>query len=136
MGTPHRGSSFAYWAKLVANVLATTQLGVNTSPRLLKDLQRNSTVLSSISQQTVELLSALRIRTFYELEKLNFIGSLVQYLFIRRISWLIHSGDCGERLCCPTCRERGSNSYASKSQDNMPISLNGKSKISARMESN
>jgi hypothetical protein len=82
MGTPHRGSNVAYWSKVLANIVRTTQLGNNTSSELLADLQKNSRILSDISTQFVERGSALQIRTFYETEMVDFLNCVVSYHYL------------------------------------------------------
>lgn len=68
MGTPHRGSSVAYWTSYLANILRIAQLGTATNSQLLTDLQNNSRPLADISQRFVERGANLNILTFFELE--------------------------------------------------------------------
>jgi hypothetical protein len=75
LGTPHRGSDAAYWATYVANVLKVLQLGRGTNTAFVSALQRNSTEFANISQQWIERAAPLKIRTFYETERL--LGELV-----------------------------------------------------------
>jgi hypothetical protein len=75
LGTPHRGSDAAYWATYAANVLKVLQLGRGTNTFFVSALQRNSTEFANISQQWIERAAPLRIRTFYETERL--LGELV-----------------------------------------------------------
>ncbi|KAL9593091.1 MAG: hypothetical protein Q9179_006109 [Wetmoreana sp. 5 TL-2023] len=77
LGTPHRGSDAAYWTGFIARALKAAQLGTGTNDQLLAALQKNSKTLSDISEQFVERADTLRIRTFYETKKLDFLSSLV-----------------------------------------------------------
>jgi len=77
MGTPHRGADAASWASIVARALGALQMGTGTNKNLLSDLQRNSGALWQISQQFVERASTLKIRTFYEVNKLDYMSSLI-----------------------------------------------------------
>ena len=69
-GVPHRGSDVAYWGTFAANLLETIQLGFGTNSNFVKDLQRNSETLANISEQFFPLGDKLKIRTFYETERL------------------------------------------------------------------
>lgn len=77
MGTPHRGADVAYWTDFLARALYSAQLGTGTNSRLLPDLKKNSKTLSDISSQFVERGSSLQIRTFYEIEKMDYTNVLV-----------------------------------------------------------
>jgi hypothetical protein len=79
LGTPHCGSNAAYWATYAANVLKVLQLGRGTNTSFVSALQRNSTEFANISQQWIERAAPLKIRTFFETERL--LGELV-YLTI------------------------------------------------------
>src|SRR5271170_1461681 len=74
-GTPHRGSEAAYWGAYAANVLKVLQLGRGTNTSFVSALQRNSPEFAHISQQWIERAAPLKIRTFYETERL--LGELV-----------------------------------------------------------
>ena len=75
LGTPHRGSDAAYWGTYVANVLKVLQLGRGTNTSFISALKRNSPEFANISQQWIERAAPLKIRTFYETERL--LGELV-----------------------------------------------------------
>ncbi|KAL8654315.1 MAG: hypothetical protein Q9226_003490 [Calogaya cf. arnoldii] len=77
LGTPHRGSDVAYWMGFVARAFQTAQLGTGTNSKLLEALEKNSSTLSNISQEFVERGAGLKIRTFYETEKMDYMNSLV-----------------------------------------------------------
>jgi hypothetical protein len=74
-GTPHRGSDAAYWAAYAARVLKVIQSGRGTNDTFVSALQRNSEVFINVSEQWIERAAPLRIRTFYETERLY--GELV-----------------------------------------------------------
>lgn len=69
-GTPHRGSDAAYWASFVATLLKYGQLGFGTNSTYIAALQRNSQTFADISEQFIERAVELKIRTFYETEKM------------------------------------------------------------------
>jgi hypothetical protein len=69
-GVPHGGSDIAYWGNFAANLLKITQLGFGTNTSFVEALKRNSATFADISQQFSECGANLRIRTFYETEKL------------------------------------------------------------------
>lgn len=74
-GVPHRGSDLAYWSTLAARLLNTVQLGLGTNQSFVEALQRNSQTFADISQSFIERAAPLKVRTFYETEKLY--GNLV-----------------------------------------------------------
>ena len=82
MGTPHRGASAASWGDFVARALQALQMNTATNRNLLSDLEKNSEALWQISQQFVERASTLTIRTFYEINKLDYMSCLVYILLI------------------------------------------------------
>ena len=69
-GVPHRGSDLAYWSTLAARLLNTISLGSRTNTSFVEALQRNSQTFADISQSFIERAAPLKIRTFYETEKL------------------------------------------------------------------
>ncbi|KAL6408559.1 hypothetical protein AUP68_08419 [Ilyonectria robusta] len=77
MATPHRGSSVATWAKIVATAKRSAQLGRGTNVEVLAVLQHHSKVLSEISSQFVERGTNLQISTFYETEALDYLNSVI-----------------------------------------------------------
>ena len=81
MGTPHRGANAAAWAKFAAYALRALQMGTATNKSLVSDLRKNSKTLAQISQQFVERGSTLRIKTFYEGNKTDYMNCLVFYFF-------------------------------------------------------
>ena len=56
-------------------------MGTATNTGLLSDLRKNSETLGQISQQFVERGSALKMKTFYETIKLNYMKYLVYFLW-------------------------------------------------------
>lgn len=74
-GMPHRGSDLAYWSTLAAKLLNTVQVGRGTNQSFVEALQRNSKTFTDISQSFIDRAAPLKVRTFYETEKLY--GSLV-----------------------------------------------------------
>jgi len=77
MGTPHRGADAASWANFVARALGAAQMGTATNTNLLSALKKNSEVLREITKQFTERAPTLRIKTFYEVDKLDYMSSLV-----------------------------------------------------------
>lgn len=74
-GVPHRGSDLAYWSTFAARLLNTVQLGLRTNTSFVEALARNSQTFTDISQSFIERAAPLKIRTFYETEKLY--GNLI-----------------------------------------------------------
>lgn len=74
-GVPHRGSDLAYWSTFAARLLNTVQLGLRTNTSFVEALTRNSQTFTDISQSFIERAAPLKIRTFYETEKLY--GNLI-----------------------------------------------------------
>lgn len=69
-GVPHRGSDLAYWSTFAARLLKTVQLGLGTNKSYVEALRKNSQTFADISQSFTERAEPLKIRTFYETEKL------------------------------------------------------------------
>jgi hypothetical protein len=74
-GVPHRGTDLAYWATFASRIIQAMQLDFGTNPHFVTDLQKNSRTFADISKQFIERGDMLKIRTFYETEKLY--GQLV-----------------------------------------------------------
>ncbi|PMD42291.1 hypothetical protein L207DRAFT_485775 [Hyaloscypha variabilis F] len=71
LGVPHRGSDAAWWFSFAASSLKGATLGMSTHTVLVKDLQKASPALATISKQFVERGRSLQIYTFYETRKLS-----------------------------------------------------------------
>ena len=82
LGTPHRGADAATWANFVALAFRALQMGTSTNSlrSLHSDLRKDSEILRQISQQFVERGSTLRMKTFYETNKSDYMNCLVYYL--------------------------------------------------------
>ncbi|KAK8011642.1 hypothetical protein PG990_010607 [Apiospora arundinis] len=97
-GTPHRGSNAAGIGGMFGKILRSFSLGASTNVQLLKDLEVNSlvqtypnahttraNVVHQLGSRSLERISTLfltkchriRIVSFYELDKLPFMNSLV-----------------------------------------------------------
>ena len=74
-GVPHHPSDFAYGSTLAANLLQTIQLDLRTNKSFVKAFRRNFQTFADVSKSFIERAAPLKIRTFYETEKLN--GNLV-----------------------------------------------------------
>src|SRR2546421_639887 len=70
-GVPHRGADLAFWLEFPARLLKYGQLGFGGNTAHLSALKKNSTMFASISGSFIERGSHLRIRTFYETEKMG-----------------------------------------------------------------
>lgn len=70
-GVPHRGSDVAYWGLYAANLLKYAQLGFGTNTKFVEALDRNSHEFADICDQFIERGANLKIRTFYETEKMG-----------------------------------------------------------------
>ena len=69
-GVPHRGAESGYWANFAGTIIKVALIG-RTNTSLAAALQQNSAKFAEISQQFVERGAPLKIRTFYETEKLD-----------------------------------------------------------------
>ncbi|KAK8130582.1 hypothetical protein PG999_002962 [Apiospora kogelbergensis] len=77
LGTPHRGSDGAFWAKLFGNLANTLTLGAIRT-QLLEDLKRKSDILGAVCSQFVERSQSLhRIFSIYERVRIKGLPSLV-----------------------------------------------------------
>lgn len=70
-GVPHRGADVAYWSTFAASVSKTLQLGLGTNRSFVKALQKNSPSFAAISNSFIERAALLKIRTFYETDRLH-----------------------------------------------------------------
>ncbi|KAH0346535.1 hypothetical protein KCU81_g3912, partial [Aureobasidium melanogenum] len=73
LGVPHGGADSAYWANLPAQMIPYVTLGLRGNPRFLRSLESKSADCVRISRDFVHRAVSLRIRTFYETEKLGTI---------------------------------------------------------------
>jgi hypothetical protein len=71
LGVPHRGADAAWWFSFAASSLKGATLGMSTHTALVKDLQKASHTLATISKQFVNEGKSLKIYTFYETRKLS-----------------------------------------------------------------
>lgn len=62
---------------MFANILKASSLGTSTNSRLSEDLEAHSNVLWQISKSFVERGKDLRIYSFYELDKMDFMNCRV-----------------------------------------------------------
>jgi hypothetical protein len=79
LGVPHRGADAAWWFSFAASSLKGATLGASTHTALVKDLQKASPVLATISKQFIDRAKSLKIYTFYETRKLS--GIVVCHVF-------------------------------------------------------
>jgi hypothetical protein len=81
-GVPHRGSNsgIAYWADFAARLVNFGSFGFASNTKYLQQLQSNSSAFSAISAQFIDRAAPLKIRTFYESEKMG--NQLVCLLFL------------------------------------------------------
>jgi Calcineurin-like phosphoesterase/NACHT domain/Ankyrin repeats (3 copies)/Putative serine esterase (DUF676) len=70
LGTPHKGSDVAYWGTYAARLVKAMQFGFGTNTNFITALQKNSASFAEITRQFTPLATSLKIRTFYETEKL------------------------------------------------------------------
>ena len=102
--TPHRGSDFANYGKVLAT--AATRLSNSPAPKLLAALKSNSTALSDLTTQFANLPRNFQISTFYELKPMHFSRSLVSthHHARERISPMDLLSDCRKGICNPRSR--------------------------------
>lgn len=77
-GTPHRGSDMAKWASMLAAILKAASISSSTNTGLSKDLIPGSRILTNISRSFVQRSSQLRIFSFYETQKMDFMNDVVR----------------------------------------------------------
>jgi hypothetical protein len=77
-GTPHKGSELAGLGTVLANFLRLSSLGASTNVQLVRDLARNSAKLEQVSDAFLQHGSSLKVITFYELEMMDMMSSLVR----------------------------------------------------------
>lgn len=77
-GTPHKGSDMASLGSVLANFLRLSSMGASTNAQLVRDLTRNSAKLEQISDTFLQHGSSLKVVTFYELETMDMMSSLVR----------------------------------------------------------
>ncbi|KAF4971464.1 hypothetical protein FSARC_1692 [Fusarium sarcochroum] len=75
-GTPHRGSDLANWGTMLSAILKAGSFGTSTNTQLSKDLMPDSRDLERISRSFVALSSTLKVYSFYETEKMDFLRTL------------------------------------------------------------
>lgn len=77
MGTPHQGSEIASLGSVCADVLEAVSLGRNTNSPLIKELKESSNTLQDISHAFAHLGADLSVHSFFETEKMDFLGNVV-----------------------------------------------------------
>ncbi|KAM5344762.1 hypothetical protein ACJ41O_010624 [Fusarium nematophilum] len=75
LATPHRGSAYANWARILARILKYA--GRRMKTQLSKDLEPKSRVLEQISRSFVERTEAMTIVSFYETSKLDYASAVI-----------------------------------------------------------
>lgn len=76
-GTPHKGSAIASFASILGKALSGASLGTHTNTQLVKDLERHSFKLEQVSDTFLQNAHHLRVITFYELNKMDYMSTLV-----------------------------------------------------------
>lgn len=90
MGTPHRGSAIASWAKGAAKLLELAFLGTSTNTKLAKDLEPSSKKLRYISD-TFQVMCAqdkYQVVSCYETDKMSPLNTVVGTYPLASLSWL------------------------------------------------
>lgn len=70
MATPHRGLDLSFWDSLGPRIVRAATLGIKTNTKLIKDLKPNSEMLERISDSFAHRSASLKIRSFYETERM------------------------------------------------------------------
>jgi hypothetical protein len=78
-GVPHRGSDVAFWADFPVKITKYASIGFRGNDKFLDALKRDSKDWRELSESFVERGADLRIRTFYETEK---IGNLLVSTYV------------------------------------------------------
>lgn len=76
-GTPHRGSDLAKWASVLGAILKAGSLASSTNTGIPKDLAPRSRVLEAISRSFMSKSRNLKIYSFYETQKMEFMNDVV-----------------------------------------------------------
>jgi hypothetical protein len=84
LGVPHRGADLAYWADFPAKLLRYGLVGFGGNTAYLDALRKDSQTLRDISEQFVKRVASIKIRTFYETEKLGNMLVCAQYYSDKR----------------------------------------------------
>lgn len=87
MGTPHHGAGTASWATFVSRAFEALRMDTATNRNLLSNRRNNSEALEQIAQQFAERVSTIRMKTFYETMKLDYMNYLVRFFFLD--NWLL-----------------------------------------------
>ena len=96
-GTPHTGSSTAKFGEILASIAKASSLGTRTNVKLLADLKNNSDTLWSVAKSFVDRGKELRIISFYETEKMEFMNCLVSLTKIEKAEDEGNDGSSDER---------------------------------------
>lgn len=95
LGVPHGGADSAYWAKFPARMIPYVTFGLRGNPSFLKSLESKSEDCVRISRDFVHRAVSLKIRTFYETEKLgNMIVSVANLPCLNAKSHRLCVGRC------------------------------------------
>ncbi|PTB68629.1 hypothetical protein BBK36DRAFT_1166530 [Trichoderma citrinoviride] len=70
MATPHRGSNLGYWDSIGPRLIRAASLGFKCNTKLIKDLKVDSEMLKRISDSFAYRGASLKIRSFYETERM------------------------------------------------------------------
>ncbi|KAI0418625.1 hypothetical protein F5X98DRAFT_373437 [Xylaria grammica] len=76
-GTPHKGSGIAHWSSMLTSMLDASDLATTATSQLAEDFELDSSILEHISESFVEHGEKLKIFSFYETEKMDFMNSRV-----------------------------------------------------------
>ncbi|KAJ0123855.1 hypothetical protein J7T55_012326 [Diaporthe amygdali] len=76
-GTPHRGSELAPLGYIASRALKAGSMGSHTNSQLTRDLERNSSSLSQISKSFLQHGHRIKIVSFVETEKMDWLSCLV-----------------------------------------------------------
>jgi hypothetical protein len=66
LATPHRGSDIAAWVSMFTNLMNAVSLGQALRNDLLRNLEKDSTMLMELSNQFVHRAASLKILSFTE----------------------------------------------------------------------
>ncbi|RWA08425.1 hypothetical protein EKO27_g6700 [Xylaria grammica] len=72
-GTPHGGSGIVHWSSMLNSMLEAGDIATTTTSQLAEDFELDSSILEHISESFVEHGEKLKIFSFYETEKMDFM---------------------------------------------------------------
>ncbi|KAH0492276.1 hypothetical protein TgHK011_007237 [Trichoderma gracile] len=87
MATPHRGLNLSVWDSLGPRIVRAATLGFKCNTKLIKDLKAGSEMLDRISESFAHRGANLKIRSFYETERMPHHSRCIVDKESARLGW-------------------------------------------------